>query len=168
MHRVDGAKESTLESGHYTLISDDEDIQSQPVYLVAPKKKDLATGLGGWAIVWQEASMNIAADRRLNLTDHRVLAVLNAKLDFENWIRISNKEIGDFLGVARPNISVSMKKLVELGIVLPGPAVKNVKTFRMNPAVAWKGSMQQAATERRRALRLVPGGKQEEASLPSA
>ena len=105
--------------------------------------------------------MNIAADKRLNLTDHRVIAVLNAKLDFENWIRISNVEIGDYLGVARPNISVSMKKLVELGIVLPGPAVGNVKTFRLNPAIAWKGSMQQAATERRKALRVVPGGKHE-------
>lgn len=105
--------------------------------------------------------MNIAADRRLNLTDHRVLLVLNAKLDFENWIRISNTEIGELLGVARPNISISMKKLVGFGIVLPGPAVKNVKTFRLNPSLAWKGSMQQAATERRRALRVVPGGRPE-------
>lgn len=165
MHRSKG--EDRLKSGRYTLVSDDEDLQSQPVYLVAPKKKDVATGLGGWGIFWQEASMNIAADRRLNLTDHRVLAVLNAKLDFENWIRISQGEIAEFLGVKRPNICVSMKKLVDMAIVVPGPSVKNVKTFRLNPALAWKGTMQQAATERRKALRLVNGGKSDVPAMDS-
>lgn len=160
MHKKDD-DDARLRGGRYTLVVKDEALQEQPVYFVKPNKKDHASGLGGWYIAWQESSMNIAADKRLNLTDHRVIAVLNAKLDFENWIRISQQEIGDFLGVARPNISVSMKKLVELGIVLPGPSVKNVKTFRLNPSVSWKGTMQQAATERRKALRLVKGGKED-------
>lgn len=165
MHRSDGGV-SGLRSGPHTLISDDEEQQVHNVVVVVAKKH-LATGLGGWGIFWQEASMNIAADKRLNLTDHRVLAVLNAKLDFENWIRISQQEIADFLAVKRPNISVSMKKLVKMSIVVPGPPVKNVKTFRLNPAVAWKGSMQQAATERRKALRLVKGGKSDMPAIVS-
>lgn len=162
MHRKKG-DDAGLRAGTFTLVVKDEVLNEQPVYLVKPNKKDHAAGLGGWYIAWQEASMNIAADRRLNLTDHRVLAVLNAKLDFENWIRISQSEIGEFLGVKQPNVSGSMRKLIELGIVVPGPSVKNVKTFRLNPAVSWKGTMQQAATERRKALRLVKGGKDDQA-----
>lgn len=151
-----------LKSGPYTLVSDDEELQQQPVYLVTKKSKDLANDLGGWGIYWQDAQMNIATDRNLTLTDHRVLAVLHAKIDFENWIRISQKEIGDFIGVARPNISVSMKKLVKMGVVVPGPSVSNVRTYRLNPAVAWKGTMQHGATERRKSLRVVDGGKKDD------
>lgn len=159
--------ENGLTSGTFTLVVKDEGLNEQPVYLVKPNKKDHASGLGGWYIAWQEASMSIAADRRLNLTDHRVLAVLNAKLDFENWIRISQSEIGEFLGVKQPNVSSSMRRLVDLGIVVPGPSVKNVKTFRLNPSVSWKGTMQQAATERRKALRVINGGNPSSTMWPN-
>lgn len=148
-----------LKNGHYTLTSDDDEIQHQPVFLFAPNRKDYGDSAGGWIIMWQEAALKLAADRRLNLTDHRVMAVLNARLDFQNWIRISNQDIGDILGTARQNVSVSMKKLKEIGILIPGPSVKNVKTFRLNPTFGWKGTIQQGATERRKALKVVQGGK---------
>ena len=153
----DSTKE--LKSGRYTLTNDEDELQHQPVYLFTPNKRDYDKTVGGWIIMWQEAALRLAADKRLNLTDHRVLAVLNSKLDFENWIRISNKEIGDYLGVARPNISVSMKKLMEIGMLIPGPSVKNIRTFRLDPAFGWKGTIQQGATQRRKALRVVKGGR---------
>jgi len=159
IHMDDGTRE--LKSGKYTLVNDEDELQYQPVYLFTPNKKDYGDA-GGWIIMWQESAMKLAADKRLNLTDHRVMAVLNAKLDFQNWIRISNKDIGDLLGVARPNISVSMKKLTEMGVLILGPSVKNVRTFRLNPAFAWRGTIQQGATERRKALKVLQGGKVEE------
>lgn len=165
MNRDDGGSEA-LKSGKYTLVSDQEDTQNQPVFLHVPRKRDVASGLGGWFIAWQEATMTLAGDKRMNLTDHRVLLVLQAKLDFENWIRLSLTDIGEPIGIARQNVSLSMKKLLDMNVVLTGPSVKNVRTFRLNPAIGWKGDLRQGATERRKALRLVNGGKKAEA--PSA
>lgn len=158
---------SGLESGPYQLV--DDDFQAQAVYLHAPKKRDVAEGLGGWMIAWQEASMELAKDKRMGLTDWRVLAVLQSRLDYENWIRLSLAEIGEPIGVAKPHVSKSMKKLLELGVVLPGPCVKTVKTYRLNPSIGWKGTLMHGATERRKALRVVTGGKaaKEDASLPA-
>ena len=157
MHREKRGTED-LKSGKYTLVSEEEDTQNQAVFLHAPRKRDVASGLGGWFIAWQEASMILAGDKRLNLTDHRVLLVLQAKLDFENWLRLSLTDIGDPIGIARQNISISMKKLIEMNVVLTGPSVKNVRTYRLNPAIVWKGDLRQGATERRRALRVINGG----------
>lgn len=158
----DGGDATNLKSGTYTLVSDNENVKNEPVYLHVPVRKNLAEGLGGWFIFWQEASMLLAGDKRMNLTDHRVLLVLQAKLDFENWIRLSLSEIGEPIGIAKPNVSVSMKKLLVIGAVIAGPSVKNIKTYRLNPAIAWKGDLRQGATERRKALRLIEGGKRDD------
>lgn len=158
MHREVGDTKN-LKSGTYTLVSDNENVRNEPVYLHVPVKKNVAEDLGGWFIAWQEASMLLAADKRMNLTDHRVLLVLQAKLDFENWIKLSLADIGEPIGVAKSNVSVSMKKMLEIGVVILGPTSKNVKTYRLNPAIGWKGDLRQGATERRKALRVINGGK---------
>ena len=158
MSKSDG-KIDALKGGKYTLVSEQDEVQNQAVFLHVPKKRDLAEGLGGWFIVWQEEILLLAGDKRLNFTDLRVVMVLQAKLDFDNWIRLSLSDISKPIGVARQNVSVSMKKLLDLNVVLPGPSVKNIRTYRLNPAVGWKGTMQQAATERRKALRVINGGK---------
>jgi Fe2+ transport system protein FeoA len=158
MHNANGGED--LNSGLYELV--DESGEAQPVYLHAPNKRKGLDRLGGWVIGWQEATMNLAQEKSLNLTDHRVILVLQAKLDFDNWIRLSHSEIGDLLDVKRPNISTSMKKLLEMGIILPGPSVKAVRTYRLNPALAWKGDIKTGYKERRKNLKLIQGGKKEE------
>ena len=105
--------------------------------------------------------MNIATNKSLKLTDHKVLRLLEAKLDFEHWIIISQQEIANILDIAQPNISVSMKKLLNLGIIIAGPSTKNIKTFKLNPSIAWKGTIQQGATKPRKAilnLKVIEGG----------
>lgn len=158
MHNT-GERED-LNPGLYDLI--DETGQAQPVYLHAPNRRKGLDRLGGWVIGWQEATMNLAQEKRLNLTDHRVILVLQAKLDFDNWIRLSHSEIGELLDIKRPNVSTSMKKLLEMRIVLPGPTSKAVRTYRLNPALAWKGDIQTGYKERKKNLRIIQGGKKDE------
>lgn len=141
-----------IKTGLYTLVVKDDELEEEDIFLVKPKKKNHTEGLGGWTLAWQEESMNIGTNKSLKLTDHKVLRILEAKLDFENWIRISQQEIAEILGIAQPNICVSMKKLIEHGMVIPGPSVKKIKTFKLSPSIAWKGTMQQGAKERRKAL----------------
>lgn len=156
MHR-----EEDIRSGLYELV--DNEGEHQPVYLHAPNKRKGLDRLGGWVISWQESTMQLAQDKRLNLTDWRVIAVLQAKLDFNNWIRISHAEVANMINVARPNISVSMKKLLEIGVLLPGPSVKSVKTYRLNPTVGWKGDIKTGYRNRRDALKVIQGGKVDKA-----
>lgn len=152
-----------LKSGDYKLI-DNETLKYHSVYLFSPPRKT-SDDIGGWIIQWQEATMILAKDKRLNLTDHRVLLVLQSKLDFENYIRLSLSQIGSEIDVATPNVSKSMKKLLALNVVVLGPSVKTVKTYRLNPSIAWKGAIRHGVTERRASLRVIIGGQDEQAKL---
>lgn len=163
----DQREEPGLASGEYDLVQEEDGaFKAQPVYLYAPGKQDYSSTAGGWVVSWQEGTMLLAKNKRLTLTDWRVMAVLHARLDFENWIRLSHSEIGEQIDVARPHITNSMKRLLDLCVVLPGPSVKQVKTYRLNPVYAWKGDLKQGATERRRQLKVLTGGKTGE--TPSA
>lgn len=163
MHRTRGESPPDLRSGQYDLVREDEDgaLKSQPVHLYAPNKKYVAAGVGGWFIMWQEATMLLARNKNLTLTDWRVIAVLQAKLDFDNWIRLSQAEIGREIDVAQPHVSASMKRLIGLQVVLLGPATRNVKTYRLNPELLFKGTMRNATKAKRNApqLTVVEGGK---------
>ncbi len=162
MHKTKDAPPD-IAGGQYNLVKPgDEDANSQPVYLFAPNKKQLAKEQGGWFIMWQEATMLLARNKDLTLTDWRVIAVLQSKLDFDNWIRLSQSEIGREIDVAQPHVSASMKRLLALNVVLPGPASRNVRTYRLNPELLFKGTMRNAVKQRREAPRftVVQGGKQ--------
>lgn len=148
-----------IEAGSAHLVPDGES-EGPHVVVIVPKKHLINTNPGeGWIINWQESSEMISKDKRLNLTDHRVLWYLQSMLDFDNWIRLSHSEIGDALGIARPNISTSMKKLLEIGLVKAGPSVKKINTYRLSPVVGFKGSQAEAIKQRRAELRLINGGK---------
>lgn len=101
----------------------------------------------------------LSRDKRLNLTDHRVLWYLQSMLDFDNWIRLSHAEIGEALEIDRANISRSVKRLLEFGYVKAGPSVKKINTYRLSPVVGFKGSQAEAIKQRRAELRLINGGK---------
>lgn len=78
---------------------------------------------------------------KLNLTQEqtRVLHFLFSKLDFENWLRISQVEIAKELEMKRPNVSKAIKQLYEVGIIHKGPKVGTSWTYRLDPYFGWKG-----------------------------
>lgn len=151
-----------LTQGSYNLFKEGQDgeLSSQPVFLFAPNKKRFTSELGGWFITWQETTMVLASSKELTLTDWRVMAVLQAKLDFDNWIRMTHAEIGEHIDVARPNVSTSMKRLTRLQVVLLGPSARGVRTYRLNPELLFKGTLWNAAKARREApkFRVIDGG----------
>jgi len=154
---------SGIEAGQYNLVKegDDEAVNAHPVYLFAPDKKKFVDGNGGWFIQWQETTMLLARNKDLTLTDWRVIAVLQAKLDFDNYVRLSQREIGREIDVAQPNVAASMKRLIGLDVILPGPSTRGVRTYRLNPKMLFKGTLRNAVKQRREApqLTVVQGGK---------
>jgi len=94
--------------------------------------------LGGFFMAMQEGFTYLA---KLNLPQEqmRVLMLMMGKLDFENWIRISQADLAKELGMKRPNVSKAIKMLVEKGIIHKGPKVGTSWTYRLDPNFGWKG-----------------------------
>lgn len=107
----------------------------------------------GWIAMAQNALVALA---QADLGDQarRVLFVVLGKLDFENYILISQSEIAETIRMHRPDVSKALKKLEAEGVILRGPKAGRSATFRLNPSYGWKGSAsnhQKALKERMRA-----------------
>ena len=104
----------------------------------------------GWVMNSQEALELLASDKDLTKESLRVLMFLMARLDFENWIQITQKEISEKLGIKKPNISKAVLLLEEKGIILRGPKLGRSSAFRLNPYFGWKGKVKNLEEYRRK------------------
>jgi hypothetical protein len=107
--------------------------------MVVPPKRRNGFGVD-WMAMAQDGAMEIAKDPLLKGQDLRVLFALISKLDFENWLRVSQSELAKELAMHQPHIARSMATLADRGILLKGPKVGSFNTYRLNPAFGWKGS----------------------------
>lgn len=115
----------------------------------------------------QEGFIHIA---KLGLSGEQmnVLFLIFGKLDFENWLRLSQKEIADELGMKRPNVSRAMKVLTQKGIIHRGPKVGTMLTYRLDPNFGVKGRAKNEknirqdieAAAKQRGLKVLDGGKE--------
>ena len=78
------------------------------------------------------------AKERLNAEALNVLLILISRMDYENVIRISQKEIGDLLSMKKQNVSRAMKALREAGAIEPG----EFHAVQLSPDIGWKGKVQ--------------------------
>lgn len=95
----------------------------------------------GWIMNSQEALELLATDEDLTKEAFRVLIFLMARLDFENWIQVTQKEIAEKLNIHKQNVSRAISLLEEKGIILRGPKVGRSYAFRLNPYFGWKGKV---------------------------
>ena len=93
-----------------------------------------------------------AARRDVGLEVYRVFMYLNARLDFHNIIHVPQVEIAKALGMRAPNVSRAVKKLVDLGILIPGPVAS---AWRLNPQAGWKGKVVDLREAQRQQLEIV-------------
>lgn len=116
----------------------------------------------GWVAMAQHPLVKLA---QANVGDQamRVFLVLVGRLDFENWINISQAEVGRVIGMDRAHVNRAFKRLEAEGVLVSGPKVGRNGTYRLDPAYGWKGSAKghhDALSERVKAagLRVVEGG----------
>lgn len=98
-----------------------------------------AKNLGkGWIALFQNPALWLAQQ---NLTGEqlKVLLYLFGRLDFDNYLRVSGKEIAEWVNINLPHVSRVMKVLKNLGIIIEGPATGKFKTYRLNPEILHKG-----------------------------
>jgi len=117
----------------------------------------------GWVAMSQaEICSDLGQDIK-RVDDFRVLFALINHVEQENWITISLGEIAEELNMDRSNVSRSIKRLKELGLIIyekPG----RPKTYRLNPHYVWKGKAsrhREAIKEMdgKRNIKVIDGGK---------
>ncbi|GFE72318.1 replication/maintenance protein RepL [Chroococcus sp. FPU101] len=126
----------------------------------------------GWVMNSQEALEQLATDDDLKGEAYKVLLLLLARLDFENWIQITQKEIAEKLKMKLPNVSRAISILEEKGIILRGPKIGRSYAFRLNPHYGWKGKVKnlndyrKQEEEKTRHLQVVPNPEPTRQSSP--
>lgn len=113
-----------------------------------------------WFMAFQDAFEEIAKDREITSEPRRVLDYMFSKLDFENFIQLSQKDIAEALEMQKQNVSNAIKLLKKKQIVLEGPKVGRSKCYRLNPNYGWKGKVKTLQEARREQLRVIEGGKE--------
>lgn len=92
----------------------------------------------GFFMAIQEGFLYLA---QLDLTGEqlRVLLYIMGKLDFENYICLTQKSVAEALNLHKSNVSKAFKVLAEKGIIHEGPKVGKTKTYRLDPSFGYKG-----------------------------
>jgi len=122
---------------HQVDMSTGEVLEDGFVAYVAPKRKN---GFGTRWIAMAQEALNALANAGLNGQDYRVLMKLLAKLDFENMLVVNQAEIARDLTTQRQHVQRSMRRLIDLGVLLEGPRIGVSRSYRLNPQFGWKGS----------------------------
>lgn len=113
---------------------------------------------------FMEGAKQLAANKDLTLNDHRVYQALLSRLDFKNWILLTQREIADLTGIAQPHVSKAMKKLLHEQIIEKGPKKGNYQSYRLNSVFAWKGKIHELRKHQQALLKLVKPTRKEHAS----
>lgn len=111
---------------------------------------------GGWFMAFQDAFLALAQDREITGEVRRVLDYFFGKLDFENYLHVSQSEIADILGLQKSHVSRAVKILCDKKIILKGPKIGRIITYRLNEYYGWKGKVSKLPATR---FKVVEGGK---------
>jgi len=90
--------------------------------------------------MFQQSLKLIASCEELNGTDLKVFMFLLSELDFENYIRVTQKRIVEHTKIKQQHVSTALTKLTKLNII-EKVTLDNLKAYRLNPSYAWKGKI---------------------------
>ncbi|MBZ0070829.1 MAG: MarR family transcriptional regulator [Gammaproteobacteria bacterium] len=121
------------------LVTEDGDQKEGFVAYHPPRRKN-GFEKEGFVAMSKTAMDLMAEDSELQGADLRVLLKMLARLDFENWILVAQTEISRELGMKPQNVSRSIKRLTDKGLLLKGPRSGLNQAYRLNPEVGWMGS----------------------------
>ena len=107
-------------------------------------------------LLFQDTLCELAQDRKLRGESYRVLMVLLAELDYDNFLSISQREIGERLQMHQQSVARALQQLLERGVVIAGPKVHGQRTYRLGDKLGWKGSAVSLDEHRRRRLKPAP------------
>jgi predicted transcriptional regulator len=108
------------------------------VIVLCPTKRKLK---GDFVLLDLQGMGALAMDKDLQRDDWRVIAILIKRLEYENWLIITQQEIADQLGMRQPNVARSLKKLIDKAIIVKGKKQGRVNSYRLNAFYGWRGEI---------------------------
>ncbi len=93
----------------------------------------------GWMAIFM-SGMEWMCRQNITGEQWRVWAFLMSRLDFDNWLRVKQKDICETVGLKQANVSRALSRLVELDIITKGPMAGRHNTYRLNPRIAHRGA----------------------------
>jgi predicted transcriptional regulator len=108
------------------------------VIVLCPTKRKLK---GDFVLLDLQGMGALAMDKDLQRDDWRVIAILIKRLEYENWLIITQQEIADQLGMRQPNVARSLKKLTDKAIIVKGKKQGRVNSYRLNAFYGWRGEI---------------------------
>lgn len=139
-------------------VIDDED----GFFAYIPKKSALSRLYSkGWYAMAQDPTEMLAHDEDLVGRPTQVLLYLCSKLNFENEILISQKQICDSLHLEKAQVSKIIKLLCDKEILLRGHKIGRTCSYRLNPTYGYKGDPRGKVVslgDGRATFRVIEGG----------
>ena len=83
-------------------------------------------------------AMMMLAQSNLTGNDMKVMWAMLARLDYENLIQVNQAEVAEQVGMNRHHVNRSIKKLIELGVVLEGVKIGISRSYRLNLTLGGK------------------------------
>ena len=114
------------------------EMQEGFVAYISPKRKNGFQR--GWIAMNQIDALDALANANLGGQAYRVLLKLLAKVEFENFIVVSQSEMAKELGMKLPNFNRCLSDLAKEGVILRGPKVGRMGSLKLNPEYGWKGT----------------------------
>lgn len=93
-----------------------------------------------WVATFQEGLAWMAKQEGMTGEQWRVFAYLVSRLDFDNFLKIAQKDIADELKMNVKAVSRAIRGLKDLDIITVGPMAGHSKTYRLNPRIAHRGA----------------------------
>ncbi len=93
----------------------------------------------GWFMAIQEAFITLSKDRSLTGRPKDVLLYMMGRLNWDNYITLTQAEIAAELDMHHQQVSEAVKLLVERGIIQQGPKAGRTNSYRLNSTYGWKG-----------------------------
>ena len=87
---------------------------------------------------FQEEMVGLAIDRDFNGTDFRVFLTIIGNLGYENILSLTQREIGEQIGIQPVEVTKSIKKLVKKGYLQVITKIGRQNIYMFNPSVAFK------------------------------
>lgn len=120
------------EKEYTAIIGEDDQVKA---FLVHKRQNHLGVN---WVAFYQTA-LEWLATQNLPNQEYRVLMYLMSKLDFENYLRVTQMSVAEALNMKQAAVSRAIRGLLSRDILITGPKVGPAKTYRLNPRMAYKG-----------------------------
>ncbi|EOA6796599.1 hypothetical protein ACH8G4_004826 [Escherichia coli] len=137
-----------------TQINDQGEIIGGFVAVIRPKQKSAFQR----HFTMNQDALRILA-KELTGEQFKVLMLMLADLDYENFIQIAQADIAETLGMQKTNVSRAVRALLDVGVIFEGPKVGRSKTYRLNEQFGWKGTVTNHKKVLKNGFSVIQGGR---------